>query len=115
MQNSRITKFFKTILFFIPTANPDFDHLISNVNEWQLELDTDDPLPLREIGIDLNGKVIIKMPWRNNYGYWTGDNNVELKQFKENFGAIEISKEEFEKNWTAYGSVVHKSKSSRHV
>jgi hypothetical protein len=73
-----------------------------DVIELQLEIDPNDPLPIREIGINIKDKIIMIMPWRSNYGYWTGDNNVELNQFKKEFNAIEISKEEFEKNWNLF-------------
>jgi hypothetical protein len=59
-----------------------------DVIELQLEIDPNDPLPIREIGINIKDKIIMIMPWRSNYGYWTGDNNVELNQFKKEFNAL---------------------------
>src|SRR5262245_1047177 len=93
-------RFLSALLFFIPKANPDFDALIPEVEEWQLEIDPENFLPVREIGIGRNGNVLLIMPWRENYGYWT-DNNLTLAGFKERFNCSELKVEEFQKNWRA--------------
>jgi len=93
----------KTLLFFIPKGNPDFDTLIDDVAEWQLEIDSIDHLPNREIGIDIKGQVIFVMPWLDNYGYWT-DNEIKLDYFKAHFKAFEIEKAEFDKNWAVFAN-----------
>jgi len=95
------SKLAATILFFIPKANPDYDDLIDDIVEWQLEIDPADNLPAREIGKDINGNTILIMPWRDNYGYWT-DNNITLDYFKEHFKATNIDKADFEKNWDSF-------------
>lgn len=100
-KNNRKAKIFKTILFFIPKANPEYDEIICDVAEWQLEIDPTDNLPTREIGKDINGKIILIMPWRDNYGYWT-DNNITIDYFKDHFKATNIDKSEFEMNWDAF-------------
>lgn len=94
-------KIITTILFFIPKANPDFDNIIDNVCEWQLEINTKDNSPNREIGVDQNGQVIIIMPWNNNYGYWT-DSNIPLDYFKDHFKATEITQTQFDNNWNLF-------------
>ncbi len=94
----------KTILFFIPRANPEYDDLIGDVAEWQLEIDPSDMLPTREIGKGVNGKIILIMPWRDNYGYWT-DNNITLDYFKDHFKALNIDKSEFDKNWDIFSKI----------
>ncbi|SDM00114.1 hypothetical protein SAMN05421813_104200 [Daejeonella rubra] len=38
------------------------------------------------------------MPFKYNYGYWI-DNNLVLDDFRKQFAAIEISKENFEEKW----------------
>ncbi|MBL7922080.1 MAG: hypothetical protein JNJ40_17325 [Bacteroidia bacterium] len=58
-------------------------------------------MPTREIGKDINGKIILIMPWRDNYGYWT-DNNITIDYFKDHFKATNIDKSEFEMNWDAF-------------
>lgn len=94
--------FLKVISFFmrkiIPKANPDFENQIANVEHWLLECEIESGIPEREIGIDKNGIVIVKMPFKDNYGYWT-DNNLKLNDFIEKFRATEIEKREFEFNW----------------
>jgi hypothetical protein len=96
-------KLVTTILFFIPKANPEYEGLIDDVAEWQLEIDPSDNLPIREIGKDLNGNTILIMPWLDNYGYWT-DNNITLDYFKDHFKATDLDKAEFKKNWDAYAN-----------
>ena len=100
-KNNRKAKILKTILFFIPKGNPDYDEIICDVTEWQLEIDPTDNLPTREIGKDINGRIILIMPWRDNYGYWT-DNNITIDYFKDHFKAKNIDKAEFDKNWDTF-------------
>ncbi len=88
-------------MFFIPKANPDYDSLIDDVAEWQLEIDPGNNLPTREIGKDMNGEIILIMPWRDNYGYWT-DNTITLDYFKEHFMATPIDKADFDYNWDLF-------------
>src|SRR5690349_4870371 len=61
----------------IPKANPDFDSKIQNVREWILEVDEDEETPEREIGLDDKGNVMMIMPWKDNYGFWT-DSSVQV-------------------------------------
>lgn len=91
-------KLISTILFLIPKANPDYDGKIDDALEWQLEIEEESKLPIREIGIDRNGKVLMIMPWQRNYGYWT-DNSMTLELFISQFKATSISKDESEENW----------------
>lgn len=81
-----------------PKANPDFENQIDNVEYWLLECGKENGIPEREIGIKKNGIAIVKMPFKDNYGYWT-DNNLKLNDFIEEFKATEIEKKEFEFNW----------------
>jgi len=68
----------------IPKANPDFEDKIDEVKYWLVECDNESGIPEREIGLDKEGRVILKMPYKDNYGYWT-DNNLLLKDFKRTF------------------------------
>ncbi|MBS9767269.1 MAG: hypothetical protein KGV44_06990 [Flavobacteriaceae bacterium] len=83
----------------IPNGNPDFDDKIDFVATWLVELDSKTGIPEREIGLDKNDKVIVKMPFKNNYGYWV-DNNLLLADFKEHFEVTEINQDIFEKYWS---------------
>lgn len=85
----------------IPKANPDFENRIDDVEKWFVECETESGIPQREIGFDTNGKVILKMPFKDNYGYWT-DNNLLLADFYRHFLVSEINKEDFEKNWALF-------------
>jgi len=85
----------------IPKANPDFDDKIDEVQYWLVECDNETGIPQREIGLDKEGQVILKMPYKANYGYWT-DNNLSLNDFKEHFETFEISKEVFEWKWEMF-------------
>jgi hypothetical protein len=89
------------VSIFISKANPDYDPLIDNVAIWLLEIDNDDKRPNREIGIDKNGKPILIMPWRDNYGYWC-DNEITYDYFKENFKAVDIDKIDFNTQWDTF-------------
>ena len=88
----------------IPKANPDFDDKINDVHYWLVECDHETGTPEREIGLDKEGRVILKMPFKDNYGYWT-DNNLLLNDFKEHFVVSEISKESFEQNWELFDKI----------
>lgn len=75
VENS-LTKILTTI---IPKANPDFDDKIQNVRQWILEVDEDEGTPEREIGLDDKGNVMMIMPWKDNYGFWT-DSSVQVDE-----------------------------------
>ena len=88
----------KILKTFIPLANPDFDNKIGNVKYWLVECNLKDGTPQREIGLNKQNQVIMKMPFKDNYGYWT-DNNLLLNDFRKHFQVIEITKEIFEHQW----------------
>ena len=81
-----------------PKANPDFDEEIDAVETWFVECDTETGIVEREVGLDKESRVIVKMPFKENYGYWI-DNNLLLNDFNKHFVVSEISKETFEQNW----------------
>ena len=85
----------------IPKANPDFDKEIDNVKSWIVEIETETGIPQREIGLDDGGKTIMKMPYKDNYGYWT-DNNLLLDDFKKHFQVRAIEKTNFETKWEMF-------------
>ncbi|NGY38982.1 hypothetical protein FQU23_015905 [Flavobacterium sp. XN-5] len=88
----------------IPKANPDFDDKIDEVQYWLVECNNETGIPEREIGLDKAGRVILKMPFKDNYGYWT-DNNLLLNDFKEHFVVSEISKDSFEQSWELFDKI----------
>ncbi|WP_417361533.1 hypothetical protein [Galbibacter sp.] len=88
----------KILSFFIPIANPDFEDKIFLVSNWLLEFDNESAIPNREIGLNSESEVILKMPYKKNYGYWI-DNSLTYNDFKKKFDYEVIDKEVFEKNW----------------
>ena len=97
--------FFKILGFLlskiIPKANPDFEGQFDSVEYWYVECDIESGFPEREIGFDAAGRAIMKMPYNNNYGYWT-DNNLLLADFENLFNATEISKQDFDLQWSQH-------------
>lgn len=90
----------------IPKANPDFEDKIGKVQYWLLECDSETGIPEREIGLDKKGKVILKMPYQDNYGYWT-DNNLSLNDIIEHFRVSEISQTSFEQTWEQFDKITN--------
>ena len=82
----------------LPVANPDFEKRIDLVRYWLLEFPYENLTPEREVGISGSGEVILKMPYKRNYGYWV-DNNLRLIDFKSKFESADITKEYFEEKW----------------
>jgi hypothetical protein len=97
-----IKKIFSGIFsIIIPKANPDFEDKISLVEKWIIELDNKTGIPQREIGMDKSGRIIVKMPYKRNYGFWT-DSNLVFTDFKNEFDTSEITKETFENYWNLF-------------
>jgi hypothetical protein len=88
----------KILEFLFPVANPDFEKQITNVSIWMLEFSEIESIPTREIGLDINGIVIAKMPFKKNYGYWV-DNTLCLNDFNKLFKVSVIPQGEFETYW----------------
>ena len=82
----------------IPRANPDFENQISKVKFWLLEFENKESIPTREIGLNNSGELLMKMPYKKNYGYWI-DNNLTYNDFFRHFTIEEISREYFEAKW----------------
>lgn len=81
---------------FIPEANPDFEPILDKIDEWQIEFDENGD-PIREIGI-IDKRVVAKMPFKKNIGYWT-DNSLTLNDFFRNFNLVAMTENEFNLNW----------------
>ena len=89
-------------LYRMGRSNPDFDHKIVYVAKWYIEYDNreDYDTSCREIGLDANNKVIVKMPDDNNYGFWL-DTNATLQDFKDKFDIEMITEQEFNDLWNS--------------
>lgn len=92
---------FSVLSKLLPVANPDFDCINDKVKYWFIEFGIEDGSPQREIGLNEQQEVIVKMPHGKNYGFWT-DSNMLLKDFYQSFQVSEVTKEEFEDAWGLY-------------
>lgn len=89
-------RMFRTILFFIPRANPDNERLYPQVTAWALELD-DDGWPQREVGLDVSGNPLFCAPDARNTGFWP---DMAIRQFS--VSELEyLSEEKFNELWSA--------------
>ena len=85
----------------IPIANPDFEDKIGYVYKWYLEYDDINyDEVLREIGLNANGEIILKMPDKRNLGFWM-DTNLKFKDFKDKFDIEMITEQEFNDLWNS--------------
>jgi hypothetical protein len=82
----------------VPMANPDCDDRITDVQYWLVECDKESGIPEREVGLNSENSPIMKMPYKENYGYWT-DNNLLLDDFPNHFKVDSISQCEFDASW----------------
>lgn len=82
---------------FLPKSNPDFNEHIACVALWYIEFNEEENYAEREVGIDEEGRVIIKAPYLRNLGFWC-DSDMSLDDFKR-FPLKRITREEFEEKW----------------
>jgi hypothetical protein len=82
----------------IPISNPIQGNLIDKVEYWIIEFEIKSGDPIREIGLDINKNVILKFPFKNDYGYWL-DHNFTLNDFIAKFETKEIKQTDFEEKW----------------
>ena len=88
----------KFLFAILPKANPDFENKIELVNFWYLEFEDENQIPVREIGVNAKNEVVLKMPFKKNYGYWT-DNLLKYDDFNRLFKITKIEEETFKKLW----------------
>lgn len=53
----------------------------------------------REVGLDKNGEVIVKAPYKKSLGFWV-DEDLTLKDYSDSFEIHYVNKSEFERLWT---------------
>ncbi|TGD59381.1 hypothetical protein [Flavobacterium humi] len=93
-----ISKILNFAFSFIPKANPKYDKLIQFVDVWYIEYDDVNECIEKEIGLNENYQVILKMPFQNEYGYWL-DTDMKFEDFQNRFGIEKIDEPEFFKKW----------------
>lgn len=93
-------KVIKSILFFVPKANPGYDSKMHLVKKWLIEFieEEGELTPWREIALDNNKNVVFAGPDKMNYGFWI-DTNMKY----EDFEGEPIDKIEFERYWSLSG------------
>jgi len=84
----------------VPAANPDFpDDLYERVATWHVEIDSLKGEPLREVGLDAEGRVVVIGPWRDNYGVIVDCNGIfDPSQYPH------VSAEQFEHEWNSFNA-----------
>lgn len=87
-------------LYKMLLANPDFDDKLRYVAQWYLEYDEEYNSSWREIGLDINQKIIVKMPDERNYGFWL-DTNCTIEDFDKDFGIQMVTEQEFNNLWNS--------------
>ena len=94
----RVVVYFLNKICHIPKANPDFDGLYGQVIIWYIEYDEENDYTNREVGLDKNGEVIVKAPFKKNLGLWV-DEDLTLKDYSDNFEIQPVDEKEFEELW----------------
>lgn len=101
-----LQRFFdRALIFFlnkvccIPRANPDFDDMYYRVKTWYVEYDEENNYTNREVGLDSNGEVIFKAPYKKDLGFWV-EKDLTLKDYSDSFEIHYVNKSEFDMLWT---------------
>ena len=91
-------KLFRTVFFFIPSANPDFESSYPKVRHWYVEID-ESGNAVREIGLDAQGEPIVAGPWGENYGFWTDSPGPFPTESSDQLSAVD-----FEQKWADFSA-----------
>lgn len=86
-------KLVSVLLLPVPKANPDYEPRLPLVREWLIEFD-DDGWPRREIGLDGDGRPLLRGPDHRNHGFWL-DADMRLGDLD----GESIVQELFEQQW----------------
>lgn len=92
-------KIVQFVYSFVPNANPRYQQKYYLLNEWFIEFDNEGKIQ-REMGIDLDGKVLFASPYKQNPGFWI-ESEMGFKDFKNK----ELSSDEFSRLWDEYFSL----------
>ena len=83
-------------------CNPDLKANSKRITTWFIEYDdVKYNLPIKEFGIDANGKVLFLAPTKRNRGFWC-DEDFDIEFYKEKFDVKFITEEEFYGYWDSY-------------
>lgn len=93
------SNWWERLLASIETANPSYRGKYHRVSSWLIEFD-EEGMPLREIGLDSDGAVVLAGPSKNDYGFWL-DTNMRYTDFP----GEAVAQDYFEQMWVASGVV----------
>jgi len=88
----------RVLIFFVPSANPDFEALYPDIVVWYVEVD-ESGVVKRELALDSSGEPIMAGPWHQNRGFWT--DSPERFPIEE---ASPIDRQTFEACWKTFQS-----------
>jgi hypothetical protein len=86
-----------TLFWFVPRANPGYEKKMHLLAEWLVEFD-EEGLPWREIGLDMDGRLVLAGPSDECYGFWL-DTNMRFDDFE----GEPVAGGEFERLWLLSG------------
>jgi hypothetical protein len=90
----RKSRLIRAVFWFVPSANPDLEHLFPLVRKWLVEVD-DEGNAQREVGLSADGTPLFAAPDERNCGFWTDSD----KRFAP-AELVDLSAEQFEAAWT---------------
>lgn len=82
----------------LPSAPPDLDRKIHQTTIWLLAFEHPDEPPVREIGLDAAGRVLLKLPDTDGWCYWA-DTHMDYHDFQQSFACRILTEAEFETLW----------------
>lgn len=100
MKKKIIWRILFSVLNDIFAANPDFENKIPYVALWVVEYENNKFNQVtRELGFDTNGKIIVKLPDKRNFGFWI-DSDYTMKDYCK-LDIQMITEQEFNNLWNS--------------
>lgn len=100
MKKKNIWRVLFSVLNDIFAANPDFENKIPYVALWVVEYENNKfNQVIRELGFDTNGKIIVKLPDKRNFGFWI-DSDYTMKDYCK-LDIQMITEQEFNNLWNS--------------
>lgn len=90
----RKARLVRAALWFIPSANPDFERMFPRVRKWFVEIDGSGRAQ-REVAAGDDGAPLFAAPDERNFGFWTDSDRTFAKAELAPLSALE-----FEQLWS---------------